>query len=171
MLFNRYLIAAAALALLSACSSTETVDPQAGAGTATTMPGDTAGSGVASVQADTSAMDAAGPAGVPTVVYFDFDSFVVKPEYQSVIDGHARYLQAHRGRQVTLEGHTDERGGREYNLALGQKRAEAVRRALGVNGVSDAQAEPVSFGEEKPAVAGTGESAWSQNRRVEIKYR
>ena len=115
--------------------------------------------------------EADGPAGVAKVIYFDFDSFVVKPEYQSVIDGHARHLQANRSRHVVLEGNTDERGGREYNLALGQKRAEAVRRALGLVGASDAQIEAVSFGEEKPAVMGSDESAWSQNRRVEIKYR
>jgi peptidoglycan-associated lipoprotein len=72
---------------------------------------------------------------------------------------------------VALEGHTDERGGREYNLALGQRRAEAVRRALGLLGVNDSQLEAVSFGKEKPAATGADESAWSQNRRVEISYR
>ena len=159
------------MALLSACSTTDNLDASAGnAGDAsrTTLPGD---SHVAPVQADHAMQEADGPAGVAKVIYFDFDSFVVKPEYQSVIDGHARHLQANRSRHVVLEGNTDERGGREYNLALGQKRAEAVRRALGLVGASDAQIEAVSFGEEKPAVMGSDESAWSQNRRVEIKYR
>ena len=163
-MFKRYFIAAAALALLSACSTTDNLDTSAsnaGDASRTTLPGD---SHVAPVQADHAMQEADGPAGVAKVIYFDFDSFVVKPEYQSVIDGHARHLQANRSRH-------DERGGREYNLALGQKRAEAVRRALGLVGASDAQIEAVSFGEEKPAVMGSDESAWSQNRRVEIKYR
>ncbi|MGJ4749044.1 OmpA family protein, partial [Leptospira sp. SA-E8] len=83
----------------------------------------------------------------------------------------ARYLASNTSLRVVVEGHTDERGGREYNLALGQRRAEAVRRALTLLGVADAQVEAVSFGEEKPAVAGSTEAAWSQNRRSEISYR
>jgi len=88
-----------------------------------------------------------------------------------VVESHARFLRASQARKVMLEGHTDERGGREYNLALGQKRAEAVRRALGLLGVGDAQVEAVSFGEEKPAATGADEGAWAKNRRVEFKYR
>jgi peptidoglycan-associated lipoprotein len=105
------------------------------------------------------------------VVYFDYDSFVVRPEFASTLEAHAKYLAANRSRKLALEGHTDERGGREYNLALGQKRAEAVRRALTLLGVSDAQVEPVSFGEEKPAVNGFSEEAYAKNRRVEFTYR
>lgn len=104
-------------------------------------------------------------------VYFDFDSFVVKPEYQALIEAHARYLKTNKNRKVSLEGHADERGGREYNLALGQKRAEAVRRALSLVGVADNQMEAVSFGKEKPAVQGSDEAAWAKNRRVEFGYR
>ncbi|MEY5097407.1 MAG: hypothetical protein RJA36_126 [Pseudomonadota bacterium] len=111
------------------------------------------------------------PANLARVVYFDFDSYAILPEYNSVVDGHAKFLNADRKRRVNLEGHTDERGGREYNLALGQKRAEAVRRALAVSGVSDAQMEAVSFGKEKPAVQGSTEEAWAKNRRVELSYR
>ena len=111
------------------------------------------------------------PVGIARIVYFDFDSFVVKPEYQSVLEGHARYLKASSARKVMIEGHTDERGGREYNLALGQKRAEAVRRSLALLGVADAQMEAVSFGKEKPAAQGHGEDAHSQNRRAELSYR
>ncbi len=111
------------------------------------------------------------PVGVARVVYFDYDSFVIKPEFASLLEAHARHLKADNRRRIALEGHTDERGGREYNLALGQKRAEAVRRALGLLGVSDAQMEAVSFGEEKPAAEGGDEAAFAKNRRVEISYR
>ncbi|TCS98987.1 peptidoglycan-associated lipoprotein [Tepidimonas ignava] len=111
------------------------------------------------------------PANVARVIYFDFDSYVVKPEYMATLEAHARFLNADRKRRVVLEGHTDERGGREYNLALGQKRADAVRRALALLGVQDEQMESVSYGKEKPAVPGSGEEAWSRNRRVEFVYR
>jgi len=87
-----------------------------------------------------------------------------------VIESNAKFLQANKQRKANLEGHTDERGGREYNLALGQKRAESVRQALTLLGVSDAQVEAVSFGKEKPMATGSDESALAKNRRVEIKY-
>ncbi|MBV8125838.1 MAG: peptidoglycan-associated lipoprotein Pal [Burkholderiaceae bacterium] len=103
------------------------------------------------------------------VVYFDFDSFAVKDEYRSLLDAHAKRLSFDRKIHLSLEGHTDERGGREYNLALGQKRAEAVAQALGVLGVQASQIEPVSFGKEQPAVEGHDEAAWAKNRRVELK--
>jgi peptidoglycan-associated lipoprotein len=105
------------------------------------------------------------------VVYFDFDSFVIKDEYRSVVEGQAKLLQANRQRLVQIEGHTDERGGREYNLALGQKRAEAVQRALVLLGVGDKQLEAVSYGEERPADPGHDEAAWAKNRRAEVKDR
>ncbi len=111
------------------------------------------------------------PTNLPRIIYFDYDSFEIKPQFQSVVQGHAQYLSANKERKVVLEGHTDERGGREYNLALGQKRAEAVRRALTVLGVADAQVEATSFGQEKPAVAGSDEAAYEKNRRVEFTYR
>jgi peptidoglycan-associated lipoprotein len=111
-----------------------------------------------------------GPAGVAHVVFFDYDSFVVRAEARSVIESHARFLQANKQRKANLEGHTDERGGREYNLALGQKRAEAVRQALTLLGVSDAQIEAVSYGKEKPAAQGASEADYAKNRRVEIRY-
>jgi peptidoglycan-associated lipoprotein len=104
-------------------------------------------------------------------VYFDLDSFVIKPEFQSIIEAQARFIKTDRNRKVVIEGHTDERGGREYNLALGQKRAEAVRAALGLLGVPDGQLEAVSFGKEKPAVLGSDEAAMAKNRRAEISYR
>ena len=106
--------------------------------------------------------------GQVRVVYFDYDSYAVLPAYQPVIEANARYLLANPNRKATLEGHTDERGGREYNLALGQKRAEAVRRALMLVGTKDSQLEAVSYGKEKPAVVGASEEAMQKNRRVEI---
>ena len=127
--------------------------------------------GVAPVQIGASDAAAAGPANTAKIIYFDFDSFVVKPEFQSVIETHAKYLAANKSRRMAVEGHTDESGGREYNLALGQKRAEAVRRALGLLGVTDSQVEAVSFGKEKPAAAGFDQESMAKNRRAEIFYR
>lgn len=137
-----------------------TVDPRAGAE-----------SRVAAVSADSAAGQVAGPAGVARLVYFDYDSVAIKPEFQGLIEGHARFLRANPSRRIAIEGHTDERGGREYNLALGQRRSEAVRRALGLLGVADNQVEAVSFGKEKPAATGADESTWAKNRRAEITYR
>ena len=104
------------------------------------------------------------------VIYFEYDSFEVLPEYVSVINAHAAYLTANNGRSVTLEGHADERGSSEYNVALGEQRARAVAKMLTVQGVSDDQIQIVSFGEEKPATGGHDDSSWQQNRRVELTY-
>ena len=106
--------------------------------------------------------------GQVKIIYFDYDSYTVLPAYQPVIEANARMLMANPARHVNLEGHTDERGGREYNLALGQKRAEAVRRAMTLIGVRESQMEAVSYGKEKPAVQGGSEEAMQKNRRVEI---
>jgi peptidoglycan-associated lipoprotein len=105
------------------------------------------------------------------IVYFDFDSFVIRAEARPIIEAHGRRLRADAKLRVALEGHTDDRGGREYNLGLGQKRADAVRKALSLAGVADSQMEAVSFGKEKPAVPGNTEAAMQENRRVEINYR
>ncbi|MCS6811526.1 MAG: peptidoglycan-associated lipoprotein Pal [Tepidimonas sp.] len=134
--------------------------------------GGAVGDGRAVVPVQAAAPEAAQPpANVARVIYFDFDSYTVKPEFMATLEAHARFLNADRKRRVVLEGHTDERGGREYNLALGQKRADAVRRALALLGVQDEQMESISFGKEKPAVQGSGEEVWSRNRRVELSYR
>ena len=125
--------------------------------------------GVASVVVDKSGTGI-GPVGVAHVVFFDYDSFVVRAEARPVIESHARFLQANKQRKANLEGHTDERGGREYNLALGQKRAEAVRQALSLMGVTESQLEAVSYGKEKPAAQGSAEADLAKNRRVEIRY-
>ena len=103
-------------------------------------------------------------------VFFDYDSFVVKDEYRPMLEAHAGYLMSKRDAHVILQGNADERGSREYNLALGQKRAEAVRKALAVLGVSDAQMEAISFGEEKPRNEGHDEAAYAENRRTDVVY-
>ncbi|RBW49786.1 peptidoglycan-associated lipoprotein Pal [Marinobacter sp. F3R11] len=105
-----------------------------------------------------------------TTFYFDFDTSEIKPEARDVLMAHARYLSSNPGQKVRLEGHGDERGSKEYNLALGERRANAVQRFLIVNGASRGQMETVSYGEEKPAVMGSSESAWAQNRRVELVF-
>jgi peptidoglycan-associated lipoprotein len=110
-------------------------------------------------------------ASIGKVVYFDFDSYVLKDEYRPVVDSFAKSLTADRKKKVAVEGHTDERGGREYNLALGQKRAESVTKALALLGAADSQVEAVSFGKERPAVQGSDEAAWAKNRRAELVYR
>jgi len=103
-------------------------------------------------------------------VYFDFDSYSVRDDGKPVVQNHAGYLTNHTGRKVLIQGNTDERGGTEYNLALGQKRAEAVRKAMGALGVSDNQMEAVSLGKEKPKATGHDEAAWAENRRADIVY-
>lgn len=103
-------------------------------------------------------------------IYFDYDSFIVKDEFKPLVEAHAKYLNANKGRKILIQGNTDERGGSEYNLALGQKRADAVRKALALLGVSDSQMEAVSLGKEKPKALGSDEAAWAENRRSDIVY-
>jgi peptidoglycan-associated lipoprotein len=103
-------------------------------------------------------------------IYFDYDSYAVRDEYRATIDAHARFLTSERSRRVIVQGNTDERGSREYNLALGQKRAEAVRRSLTAMGVPDAQVEAVSLGEEKPRTAAQDEASFAENRRADLVY-
>lgn len=178
---NKLMVAIAIPLVLAACGSTVQLDkapvedrvstsvPQSGADGA-------AGSnvvtqvGVTAVNTDGANPDAS-IANVGRTVYFDYDSFAIRPEFQGLIEANGRLLKADKTRQVAIEGHTDERGGREYNLALGQKRAETVRAALGVQGVAEGQMEAVSFGKEKPAVPGLSEAAMEKNRRAEIVYR
>jgi peptidoglycan-associated lipoprotein len=105
------------------------------------------------------------------VVFFDFDSFIVRTEFQPLIEANARLILSGKAQRVVIEGHTDERGGREYNVALGQKRADSVRRALALQGVLESQMEAISYGKEKPAVAGLTDDAMEKNRRAEISYR
>ncbi len=104
------------------------------------------------------------------VVYFGFDSDSIKPGDRDIIIAHAQYLSANSSEKVVLEGHADERGTREYNIALGERRANAVRQLMTLQGVASSQIDVVSFGEERPIAIGHDESAWGQNRRVEILY-
>jgi peptidoglycan-associated lipoprotein len=104
------------------------------------------------------------------VIHFDFDEYTVKPEYQAVIACHAKYLRDRPSSRQTLEGHTDERGSREYNMGLGERRANAVSSALQAAGASASQLTVVSYGEERPLCTESTEACWAQNRRVEIVY-
>lgn len=104
-------------------------------------------------------------------VYFDFDAYAIKDDYKSLLEAHARYLQANRGAHMTVEGNTDERGSREYNIALGQRRADAAKRMMLLFGATEAQIDTVSFGKEKPKNPGHDESAWAENRRDDLAYR
>jgi peptidoglycan-associated lipoprotein len=101
---------------------------------------------------------------------FDYDSAAIRDEYRSMLEMHAQYLKKEKSAKVILQGNTDERGSREYNIALGQRRAESVYKALNLLGVPENQMEAVSFGEEKPIAEGHDETAWAQNRRTEIMY-
>lgn len=179
---KRLMLAMAIPVLLAACGSAVKLDnvpvedkvgstvQQTGADHNAADASGVAQSGVTGLDADKSNADAA-LQSTARVIYFDYDSFLIRPEFQSAIDANARFIKADQAKKVAIEGHTDERGGREYNLALGQKRAEAVRSALGLLGVSDNQMEAVSFGKEKPAVQGSTEAAMEKNRRAEISYR
>jgi len=108
-------------------------------------------------------------ANLDRVIYFDFDSFAIKDEYRPIIEAHAALLKADSTKKEVAEGHTDERGSSEYNLALGQKRAEAVVSQMKLLGAGDSQLEAVSYGKERPAVEGHDEAAWAKNRRVELR--
>jgi peptidoglycan-associated lipoprotein len=167
--------------LLAACASVPLEDkppapPADASAAAGTKPADPKADprAVASVDATPRTLDPLADPASPLAkrsIFFDFDSFVVKPEYQPVVEAHGKFLVANPGRKVTIEGHADERGSREYNLALGQKRADAVKSRLRLLGVADGQIETVSFGEEKPMALGSNEEAWAQNRRADLNYR
>jgi peptidoglycan-associated lipoprotein len=128
-------------------------------------------SAVTSVQTTALGDMNSGPAGAAKVVFFDYDSYTLRADAQPTVEAHAKFLTADKSKRVSLEGHTDERGGREYNLALGQKRSEAVKRALTLLGVNEGQIDSVSFGKEKPSSTGSDEDAYAKNRRVELNYR
>jgi peptidoglycan-associated lipoprotein len=168
----------AALALAGCASSVKLDEPPvesrtpgaAGAGGAGADGSGAPQSQVANVDLSKQQADAAANA-LPKVVYFDFDSFIVKDEFRPVVESHAKRLNGDRAKRIVVEGHTDERGGREYNLALGQKRAEAVAKSLALLGAQTTQIEAVSYGEERPAMTGSDETAWAQNRRAELRDR
>jgi len=175
----RVVTLAVSLVALAACTSVDLKEPakiesrdSSSAGTGSAVDPNASVSGVAPVVVqDTDPLnDPASPLAKRSV-YFQYDSFVVQSEFQPVVEAHARFLAANKGRKVVIEGNTDERGGREYNLALGQKRSDAVRRALATLGVDDAQMESISFGEEKPRAIGTDEASLGENRRADLSYR
>ena len=169
-----------AVTLLAACSSStklnevpvesRTPTASAGAGTAGTASGATT-TAAPTPNSRVTTVDTMGKTAAQFghIVYFDYDSFVLKDEFKPLVDAHAKTLVSSRAKRIVIEGHTDERGGREYNLALGQKRAEAVLRNLVLLGALDNQIESVSFGQERPAVTGTDEVSWAKNRRAELR--
>lgn len=171
------IVVALGVVMLAGCGKKPTTAPgEAG----TPVPGDSAAStagtgagglGEASGLPGYGAGEAGGEAiaAADSVVYFDFDSSEIRPEFAGVVSAQARRLAGNPGLRVRLEGHTDERGSREYNIALGERRAQAVRRALMLQGVADAQIVTVSYGEERPAVEGSDEAAYAKNRRVEFR--
>jgi peptidoglycan-associated lipoprotein len=131
--------------------------------------------GVVTVNADRGAtaggaLGPPGALGAQRVIYFDYDSSDIRNDYIDVIAAHGRFLASNATVRVRLEGHSDERGSREYNIALGERRAQTVKRALALQGVQESQVATVSFGEERPAATGSDENAWTKNRRVEIVY-
>lgn len=172
--------------LFAGCSSTPTQEQGAAveernpatsppSGAATTGSGTGTISGTANPNAGANANSAAALRDPNNIlskrgVYFDYDSFVVKDEYKPLVQAHARYLQANPSARMTIQGNTDERGSREYNIALAQKRADAVKRMMQLLGAGDAQIETVSFGKEKPRNEGHDEAAWAENRRDDIVY-
>jgi peptidoglycan-associated lipoprotein len=171
----------AGAALLSGCPKKHNVIEPPTAGSQ--VPGAGAGGGAGSVDGASTSGRALGDQagnqgglvdanGVPVrkVIYFDFDKSEIKPEFADVISAHAKNLTSHPNLRLKLEGNTDERGTREYNIGLGERRAQAVRRALMLQGAAESQLNTVSFGAERPAVEGDDEAAWAQNRRVELVY-
>lgn len=176
--FALHFSALAIAAIAAACSTPVKLEEktEVPVETRTPTPVGTAGAGAATdagaqSQVTTVNIDKGAAAGVPRIVYFDYDSFVIKDEFRPLVEAQAKRLAANHSQRATIEGHTDERGGREYNLALGQKRAEAVQRSLTLLGVTDAQLEAVSFGKERPVAQGSDEAAWAKNRRAELKDR
>lgn len=161
-------LAVAALLTLGACSSGVKLD-NTGAGTKGGTPSADARN-VAPVDVSRDPLNDPNSPLAKRSVYFDFDSYSVKPDYQGMLSEHAKYLGGNKGRRILIQGNTDERGTSEYNLALGQKRAEAVRRSMSSLGVPESQMEAVSLGKEKPKATGHDEASWAENRRADITY-
>jgi peptidoglycan-associated lipoprotein len=175
---NYFVIVLAVAALAAGCKNQPERDGESTTqvpSTSTSGSGVTTG-GVTTVDADRqsgSSQGAVGPEGALTaqrVIHFDYDSSDIRTEYVDVIAAHGRYLAGNATIRMRLEGHSDERGSREYNIGLADRRAQTVRRALMLQGVQESQIATVSYGEERPAAAGSDENAWSKNRRVEIIY-
>ena len=166
------------VAVAAACSSKEVREDAPVGDRSTAVPPTTAGGSSSTTRPTQSASLAPGnPLTDPNSalakrsVYFDFDSNAVKDEFRGLVQAHTRYMTDKRDTSIRIEGNCDERGSREYNLALGQRRAEAVKKVMTVLGVSDGRIETTSYGEEKPVALGHDEASWAQNRRADIKYR
>jgi peptidoglycan-associated lipoprotein len=179
---RKWIIGALFMVVLAGCASKDTQEAapvEEGAATpgATTSGTTTSGTTTSGVSGTAGAT-----AGMPTAhkdpknilakrsIYFDYDQYVIKDEYKALVEAHAKYLQANRALRIIIQGNTDERGTREYNIALGQRRADAAKKLMMVLGASESQIETVSFGKEKPRREGHDESAWSENRRDDIVY-
>jgi peptidoglycan-associated lipoprotein len=185
---RKWIIGAFVVAAIAGCSSTGTQDaaPVEERAPAATAPATTSGttSGATTSGAATtgvSGTSAAGATGAAALkdpnnilskrsIYFDYDQFTVKDEYRPLVEAHAKYLQANRAARAVIQGNTDERGTREYNIALGQKRADAVKKMMVLLGATEVQIETVSFGKEKPRREGHDEASWAENRRADIVH-
>ena len=179
MKYARLTLSLLAAGLLAACSSAPSTDGQGAAveDRSSASASGVGGSGVTTVNADGRTPGAAypelkDPKNILSKrsVLFDYDSYVIKDQYRPLVEAHAKFLVSHPKVKMMIQGNTDERGSREYNLALGQKRADAVKKALGLLGVSEGQLESVSLGEEKPSCSDSGESCWAANRRGDMLY-
>jgi len=180
---RNYVLIGLIAAALAGCSSTPTTEAPVDdrSGTGTTAPGSSGAQTGSAASGGVTGSGVGSGAGANVLrdpnnilskrsVYFEFDSFTVADQYKPIVEAHAKYLAANRNARVTLQGHADERGSREYNIALGQKRADAVKRMVTVMGVQETIVESVSFGKEKPRNMGHDEAAWAENRRVDIIY-
>ena len=173
--FAKYLAIATTVAILGACSSAvplndKPIETKTGKSPTTSANNDSRA--IPTVTSDASADALNDPQGVlaKRSVYFDYDSFDVKSEFRTLVQAHARYLTENKTRKIMIQGNTDERGGAEYNLALGQRRAEAVKKMMTALGVTESQIETVSLGKEKPKASGSNEAAYAENRRSDIVY-
>ena len=172
---QRHLLTALAVASLAACSSvpldSTPVESRTGS-TVTNATGNANGSAGSSqthvANVDVNAGSSSAMTNTPRIVYFDFDSYIVGDQYRPVIEANAKELLNRPKQHMAVQGHTDDRGSSEYNLALGQRRADAVVKSLELLGAQPGQLEAVSFGKERPAVQGENEEAWAKNRRVEL---
>ena len=175
---RNFIFAAFIAVVLSGCQSTPTTDSAAPiddkSATATTPGASTSGTSGTGVSGTSSG--SSNPLRDPNnilskrSVYFDFDSYVVRDEFKPLVEAHGKYLQSNRNARMTIQGNADERGSHEYNLALGQRRADAVKRMMILLGAGDGQVETVSFGKEKPRNQGHDEVAWAENRRDDMIY-
>jgi len=180
MQLQQLFVFSAALAVLVGCASTpleEKAAPVAEKSAPAPMPAPTPGPDARAVQRVDTAPKEIDPLADPNgalakrSVFFEFDRFDVRGEFQPLVEAHGRYLATQKQRHIVIEGNADERGSREYNLALGQKRADAVKSRLTLLGATDQQIETISYGEERPRTNGHDEAAWAQNRRADIVYK